>query len=51
MTQKPVKKGSKEAKQRMAKVRSRIGKPKRAKKKTTISFKAKGKKVSFKARR
>jgi len=46
------KKGSREAKQRMAKVRSSIGKPKKRKKKQNVSFKTKsGKKVSFTARR
>jgi len=51
MTQKPVRKGSKAAKERMAAVRSRIGKKKKPKKKTTVTFKAKGKKISFKARK
>lgn len=46
------KKGSNEAKKRMAKVRASIGKPKKRKTKQQVSFKTKdGKKVSFKARR
>lgn len=47
-----MKKGSKEAKAHMAKLRSMKGKKTTKKKKTgSVSFMAGGKKVSFKARR
>lgn len=53
MMQKPVRKGSKQAKERMAKVRASIGKKKPKRKgKKTVSFKTKsGKTVNFNSRR
>ena len=52
MVRKILKKGSKEAKLRMAKVRASIGKKTRkVKRKVQVSFKAKGKKISFRAKK